>query len=82
MKTVHSNHWEEITQSQCTILQKTYYLNNPAVETSYNFTFMVPCIIIHKLNKTQQDALLFLKSSTAGEHNRYKSQGNQRLHVQ
>jgi hypothetical protein len=26
------------------------------------FTFMVPCIIIHKLNKTQQDAPLFLKS--------------------
>jgi hypothetical protein len=26
------------------------------------FTFMVPCIIIHTMNKTQQDALLFLKS--------------------
>jgi translation elongation factor EF-Tu-like GTPase len=26
------------------------------------FTFMVPCIIIHKLNKIQQDAPLFLKS--------------------
>jgi hypothetical protein len=23
------------------------------------FTFMVPCIVIHKMNKTQRDAILF-----------------------